>query len=92
MQIKKSVLTCSGLMALVLGGCATANPALEGSLSSGFGDAVIANMNAHAVAPSAQQKANTYIPADPSRAALARKNYRENTVADPEPVSVAGDR
>ena len=77
-------------MALTLSGCATASPSLKGSLSSGFGDAVQSNMNAHAVAPSAQQKANTYIPADPSRAALARKKYRENTVADPDPVSATG--
>lgn len=92
MQIDKKILICSGLIVLMLGGCATAKPALEGRLSSDFGSAVQANIQAHAVAPTAQQKANTYIPADPSRAALARKNYRENTVVDPEPVSASGGR
>ncbi|NNC36975.1 MAG: hypothetical protein EX271_12920 [Acidimicrobiales bacterium] len=68
---------------LVLGGCATSKPALEGQLNPALGHAVDANKAAHAVAPSAAQKANTFIPADPMRAQQARQNYRNNTIAKP---------
>ena len=90
MLIRKKTLLCGGIFALLLTGCATAKPALEGTLDPKLGYAVRANIQAQAIAPTAQQKANTYIPADPSRAALARKNYRENTVQAPQTTSPSG--
>jgi len=86
---KKSVL-CTGITLLILGGCTTAKPALEGRLDTEFGNAVKSNVAAHAVAPTPSQKANTYIPADPNRAALARLNYRENNVTDPVVINQSG--
>jgi len=85
-----SLLT-SGIALIVLAGCATTKPALEGSLDPNLGAAIRTNMQAQAVTPTAKQKANTYIPADPSRAALARKNYRENNVAAPVSVDTSGN-
>ncbi len=73
----------AALSLLVLSGCVSAKPALEGRLDANFGSAVKANAQAHAVEPTLAQKANTYIPSDPNRAALALKNYREGTVKDP---------
>ncbi len=80
-----------GAILLVLGGCATAGPALEGQLDPNLGGAIRANVQAQAVAPTAQQKANTYIPSDPHRAALALKNYRDGKVKDPVPVNANGN-
>lgn len=68
----------------VLGGCATSKPALEGQLNPNLGSAVKANVAMHAVAPTAAQKANTFIPADPARTRQARQNYRDNTIPDPK--------
>ena len=73
-------------LAGVLSGCATSQPALQGQLDPSLGSAVRANIAQHAVAPTAAQKANTFIPADPTRAQQARENYRQNTV--PEPIQV----
>ncbi len=78
-----------GLVAL--GACATSKPALESSLDPSLGQAVRHNIAAMAVAPSARQKADTYIPADPARAALARKHYREDKVEAPVPVNASGE-
>lgn len=83
MIINKKTYICAALSLFVLGGCVTQKPALEGRLDENFGDAVKANTQAHAVTPTQAQKANTYIPADPDRAAIARKNYREGTVKEP---------
>jgi len=70
---------------LALSACATATPALDDHAPT-FGKAVTANMNAQKVAPTAAQKANTYIPADASRRALAREKYRKDDVEKPQPV------
>ena len=86
----KNILKLSiGCVALtfVLGGCATSKPALHGQLNPTFGSAVQANVAAHAVAPTAAQKANTFIPADPTRTQKARQNYRENTIPEPSRVN-----
>ena len=90
MYFSKKPLACAAIALMILGGCATAKPALEGRLDTELGSAVKANINAHAVTPTPRQKANTYIPADPSRAALARKNYRENTVEEPQSGNQSG--
>ena len=66
--------------------CATSKPALEGQLNSEFGAFAKHNIAAHAMPATAAQKANTYNPANPARAALARKNYEENTIDKPKNV------
>ncbi|PHS41597.1 MAG: hypothetical protein COA91_02140 [Robiginitomaculum sp.] len=76
---------------LILAGCATAKPALKGQLDANLGAAVRANIQAQFVAPTPKQKADTYIPADPSRAALARKRYRDDNVKVPVPVNASGN-
>ena len=83
MYLSKKTIACAGLSLFILAGCTTSKPALQGRLDANLGDAVKANTQAHAVAPTAAQKANTYIPSDPSRAATARKNYHEGTVKEP---------
>jgi hypothetical protein len=82
----KTMIKLSSLAAFVLcAGCATSKPALQGQLDAQLGAAVKANIAAHAVEPTPEQKANTFIPANPARTGLALKQYRENTV--PNPVS-----
>jgi type IV pilus biogenesis protein CpaD/CtpE len=74
--------------AVLLSACTTARPALDGQIDMTLGHAVHANILAHAVVPSDQQKNNTYIPADPARAALALKNYRENNVEQQDDIKI----
>ena len=74
---------CTATLGFSLAGCATQKPVLQGQLSDDFGAAVSANIEAHAVAPTAAQKQNTFIPAHPARTGLAQKNYRQNTVQEP---------
>ncbi len=90
MYFNKKALIIGTISLGLLGGCAMAKPALEGRLDAEFGSAIRANTQAHAIAPTPRQKADTYIPADPSRTALARKNYRENTVTEPQPINQNG--
>lgn len=71
--------------AATLSACATSAPALEAH-SDNFGKANKSNMAAHFVPPTPEQKANTYIPADASRRALAKERYRKDEVE--KPVSV----
>ena len=73
---------------VLLSGCETARPALEGQIDMTLGQAVHANILAHAIVPSDQQKNNTYIPADPARTALALKNYRENKVEEQDDIKI----
>lgn len=70
------------LAAATLGACATATPALEAH-SETFGTANRSNIAAQFVPPTAEQKANTYIPADPHRRALAKERYRKDEVETP---------
>lgn len=69
-----------------LSACATTQPAMQ-SGSSEFGNAVRQNIAAHAVAPTAKQKADTYIPADATRRAKARENYRKGETPEPQPIT-----
>ena len=73
------------LSLLALSACATTQPALQ-SGSSEFGNAVRHNIAAHAVAPTAEQKADTFIPADAIKRAKARENYRNGETPDPTPL------
>ena len=72
----------------VLCACATTTPINE--TSSTFGQATAHNKALHAVPPTADQKQNTYIPADRARQDLARKRYKNDEVE--EPVSVGTTR
>jgi hypothetical protein len=78
----------SASVGALLSGCTTAQPALDGQIDSLLGNAVRANVMAHAVIPSDEQKNNTYIPADPARAALALKHYQEDTVEQQDDITI----
>ena len=84
MNMKNVTLGILTISAAALAGCAVSKPALQGQINPEFGAAVKANQQAQFAAPTPTQKANIYIPADGTRAAAARKNYRDNTVPDPE--------
>ena len=79
-------LIAASLSVLALSACATTQPALQGQ-NSQFGDAIRHNIAAHAIAPTAEQKADTYIPADPVRRAKARENYRKGETPEPQPIT-----
>ena len=69
-----------------LTGCATTQPAATYH-SSEFGKAVRQNIAVQTVAPSAKQKADTFIPADAAKRAKARENYRKGETPNPQPVT-----
>jgi len=75
-----------GLCALSLSACATTEPALH-IQSSAFGQAVRHNIAVHAIAPTAEQKTDTYIPADSTRRAKARENYRKGETPEPRRIT-----
>ncbi len=81
--------TCCGFL---LSACATTNQPSMKAGHHNFGKAVKANMAAQMVAPTPEQKANTYIPANRERQRLARKAYEEDKVKEPKPLSVEGDK
>lgn len=76
-----------GLIVLgaALTGCASAQPALDGH-TSGFGDAVAQNIAAQRIAPTAEDKANTFIPPNRARQKAAREAYENGTVKEPVAV------
>ena len=69
--------------ALCLCACAGTGPA-DKSHSPTFGEAVAHNKAVQMIAPSPEQKANTFIPADRARQSLAREHYRKGTVKEPK--------
>ena len=83
-------IVCCGGALIVLAACQTAQPALTGQLDYDLGSAVKHNIEAQFVRPTDAQKANTYIPADPARAAMAHKKYQENTIEELENVNASG--
>ena len=64
---------------ITLSGCATTRPAAA-PISQSFGKAIAANLAAQKVAPTPEQKSNTYIPANRARRDLARENYEAKTI------------
>ena len=70
-----AVLSAAGLS---LAACATSQ-SVPGH-SEGFGQATAHNRAVHEVKPTAEQKNNTYIPADAGRQTIAREKYRNNEV------------
>lgn len=71
---------------LGLSACATTKPALQNG-SPEFGEAIRHNIAAQAVAPTPEQKANTFIPADATKRAKARENYRNGNTPEPTPIT-----
>ncbi|GEM_PF-978073 len=72
------------LMALTaLSACATSVPTAQDH-SPTFGAAVAHNTAAQAIAPSPEQKADTYIPANRARRTLAKKRYEADEVKEPQ--------
>jgi len=76
--------------AISLSACATTTPATTAHAPT-FGKAVKHNMAAQAVAPTPEQKANTFIPADPAKRAKARENYRTGETPVPVPIRTNGN-
>lgn len=74
------------LSLITLSACATTQPALQ-SGSSEFGNAVRHNIAAQAITPTPEQKANTFIPADATKRAKARENYRKGETPEPQPIT-----
>jgi len=74
------------LIGSVLTGCMSTKPALENH-SSGLGDAIAHNITAQRIAPTAEDKANTFIPPNRARQKAAREAYENGTV--PVPVNVS---
>ena len=66
---------------LALSACAVTHPPL--------GDAMTHNTNIQAIAPTPEQKNNTFIPADSTRQKLARDAYRNGEV---KPLEKLGTR
>lgn len=62
--------------------CASTQPALDAT-SPHFGDAVAQNIAAQRVAPSVEDKANTFIPPNRARQKAAIEAYEEGTVTEP---------
>jgi len=71
---------------IALSGCASSMPALDAH-SEHFGEAVAQNIAAQRVAPSAEEKANTYIPPNAKRQKAAREAYENGSLAQPQSVS-----
>jgi len=84
--IANLTLTASMVM---LSGCATTRPAASSNTPS-FGKAVQTNLSAQIIAPTAEQKANTYIPANRARREIAREAYETDTI-QPLPESITTD-
>jgi hypothetical protein len=83
------LIALGALAGLTLSACAS-RPALESSTPN-FGDAVAANIAAQRVAPTAAQKADTYIPPNRTRQNLAREAYEKGEIADPTTVGTSDD-
>lgn len=80
MRYNKLLMSVSA--ALALSACAT-NSSLDREAAN-FGEAVKANMSAQAVAPTAKQKEDTFIPANNARRQLAREAYEADEVEEPK--------
>jgi len=87
MRYSKIILTTA--TALILSACAS-RPALDGSTAA-FGDAIAANIAAQRVAPTPEQKADTFIPPNRARQRLARQAYEAGEVADPTGVATSDE-
>lgn len=71
-------------------GCATPTPALDAH-STDFGNAIAQNIAAQRIAPTAEDKENTFIPPNRVRQKAARDAYESGTVTEPVLVGTTGD-
>jgi len=74
------------LIAITMTGCASSQAALDAT-SPQFGEAIAYNIAAQRVAPTAEEKANTFIPPNRARQKAARDAYEAGTVTEPNSVS-----
>lgn len=79
----KHLITLSAIV--TLSACATTTPATQAHAPT-FSQAVKHNMAAQTVAPTPEQKANTFIPADRVKQNTARENYRKGETPEPVPL------
>lgn len=73
------------IIGLALSACNTTQPAFD-SHSPNFGNAIANNIGAQRVAPTAADKANTFIPPNQARQTAARDAYEAGTVKEPSSV------
>ncbi len=82
-------LSAVGLSVIALAGCATNTPALDAH-STHFGEAIAQNIAAQRIAPTAKEKADTFIPPNRARQKAAREAYESGTVKEPISVITTG--
>lgn len=83
MHSNKRLLTlASAALCVGLSACAS-TPALDAK-SDHFGQAIAHNIAAQRVAPTAEQKANTFIPPNRARQKAAREAYEAGDTPEPE--------
>jgi len=82
MKTHYKMIIIAGFGTLGLSACVTTQPALQAH-SANFGQAKANNTAVHAVVPTPEQKANTYIPADRDRREKARERYKKDEVKEP---------
>ena len=73
------------ILGLAVTGCASAKPSID-THTSGFGEAVKQNIASQRIAPTAEDKANTFIPPNHARQKAARQAYENGTVKEPIPI------
>ena len=83
------IYTALVMSAAALSACATTQAASSSDTAS-FGKAIHANMAAQIVAPTPEQKMDTYIPVNRTRRDLALEAYETDTIP-PLPESVTSD-
>jgi len=74
------------LIAIAMTGCASSQAALDGT-SPQFGEAIAHNISVQRVAPTAEEKANTFIPPNRARQKAAKDAYESGTVTEPTLVN-----
>jgi hypothetical protein len=74
------------LIAITITGCASSQTALDAH-SPQFGEAIAHNITAQRVAPTAEEKANTFIPPNRARQKAAKDAYESGTVTQPSLVN-----
>lgn len=74
------------LIALTVTGCASTQTALDAT-SPQFGQAIAQNIAVQRVAPTAEEKADTFIPPNRARQKAAKDAYESGTVTEPRLVN-----
>jgi len=74
------------LIGCAVTGCASSQAALDAT-SPQFGQAIAQNIAAQRVAPTAEEKADTFIPPNRARQKAAKDAYESGTVTEPSLVN-----